>query len=131
MKNYWMAALFAMAVGTGCSGSSAPQLEGTYVGNVGELTFETTTIARLDIMGTKPFSGQFRNAQYVRKGDTLTLTSRPGHKGQYQIIYTFDVINDGAQLQMDTITTEDAQAGSKETIDAPGAEADLTFSKRL
>jgi len=85
----------------------------------------------MDIIGTKPFSGQFREAEYVRKADTLTLTSRPGHKGQYRITYTFTILDDGAQLQMATITIEDEKTGTNEEIHAPGAEADQIFSKRL
>ena len=114
----------------GCSSKPETPLEGDYSANIGEMRFDTTTSANLSLAGTAPFSGDIYEAAWKRKGDTLTLTTRPKFKRMYQITYTFDVIDDGAQLILRRIDTTTEATGKTETtkIDSK-VTPDVSFSK--
>lgn len=119
-----------VALLVGCAGKPETPIEGYYYANMGQVRFETSTSAHLSLYGTSPFSGEINDAAWKRKGDTLTITTRPKFKNKYQITYTFDVIDDPAQLILRQIDTTTEATGKTETtkIDSKVA-PDVSFSK--
>lgn len=114
----------------GCSGKPETPLAGEYSSRVGRIDFDTTATADMSINGTKPFSGDIWDANWKRKGDSLTVTTRPGFKNQYQVTYSFDVVDDGAQLILRRIDVKTEATGETETIVMPKETvADMTFNK--
>ena len=115
-----------------CSNKPETQLAGDYVARVGSLEFKTTATANLTLMGTAAFSGNVFEAAWKRKGETLTVTTQPNYKRQYQITYTFDIIDDGAQLILRRIDTTTEATGKTETTKIEQESfPDMTFNKYL
>lgn len=119
--------LFLLA---GCAGKPETPLAGLYEARIGQVNFDTTATSDLRLGGQAPFSGEIWDAAWKRDGDTLTITTRPKFKNKYQIKYTFDVINDGAQLILRRADTTTEATGETETTKFDTAtEPDLTFNK--
>lgn len=120
-----------LALLAGCAGKPETPLAGVYSARIGEVNFETTATADLTLAGGAPFSGDIYDAAWKRKGDTVTLTTRPKFKNQYQITYTFEVIDDGAQLILRQADTTTESTGKTDTVKFdPKTAPDLTFNKR-
>lgn len=119
-----------MVLLAGCSGKPETPLAGEYSSRVGRIDFDTTATADMSINGTKPFSGDIWDANWKRKGDNLTVNTRPGFKNQFQVTYSFDVVDDGAQLILRTIDVKTEATGETETTVMPKETIqDVTFNK--
>lgn len=128
MKKLFALLVFGLLVG--CSSKPETPLAGDYSSRVGQLSFPTTATANLTLMGGAAFSGDVREANWKRKGDVLTIETRPNFKNQYQITYSFDIVDDGAQLILKRVDTKTEATGNVETTELPeGTKADLTFNK--
>lgn len=129
MRKLFLLGLLALVAA--CSSKPETPLTGTYVARIGQISFDTTATADMVLLGTAPFSGDIVNAAWKRKGDTLTITTRPNFKGKYQITYTFDVIDDGAHLLLREMDVTTEETGKTETTVMPeSTHADATFNKR-
>src|SRR5690606_22411906 len=129
MRKRFLLGLLALVAA--CSSKPETPLTGTYVARIGQVSFDTTATADMILVGTAPFSGDIVNAGWKRKGDTLTITTRPKFKGKYQVTYTFDVLEDGAHLVLREMDVTTEETGKTETTVMPDdTRADATFNKR-
>lgn len=116
MKRMLLAMLLC-ALAVGCSSKPDTPLEGRYSSQFHEITFNTTATANLFIQGDEPYARRGFEADWVRKGNRLTISTRPKFNGRYQINYNFDVINDGAQLAMKSVDITTEATGETEEVE--------------
>ncbi|MBJ6984046.1 hypothetical protein [Luteimonas sp. MC1750] len=122
---------FVVAAGA-CSSEPETPIAGEYSSQIAQIDFNTTATADAAFAGTKPFSGDVYGATWKRKGDKLTLTSRPNFKGKYQNTYHFDIIDDGARLALTKIETLTEATGETEITEVPAEAAEgLTLNKHI
>lgn len=116
MKKMLWALLLCVFV-VGCSSKPQTPLEGRYSSPFHEITFITTATANLFIQGDEPYARRGFEADWVRKGDRLTISTRPKFNGRYQINYNFDVINDGAQIALKSVDITTEETGKTERVE--------------